>query len=433
MIKNIPNPPLSHAVVEVSFNPVAAMGNYVNEIQDKLRKKGYTNFRREHNPHSEASLEIESSPNETNTERILTWLISKPDETSGFTLGTTDLSFHATNYESYSELVSELLAGLHFVHEVVSLDHISQLGFRNLNFVTPDEGDIFSSSYQADSGVQQQYALSKSVFKTDCGSPDQKGYLSYKFHRASSASELLKSRFVKKPVIERKLAQAKVMTVFVTEIEHSVEGPISFDFAEIQKTFHCLFVTADSTLDAVASRELDKTENSVQDSMLKSPMVKPTLSGDFDVGVLHARSLPDVRTVPEHIENIRTILKPKMADLAAIFDVSRQAIYKWISGETKPEDETIDRVYQLSRISDQFREANVFRAETLLKMKTFDGLSLMDLIQSGEITDEHIDALIDEARAMESEYRITLLANSKGIPTDDWLSTISIPGSFEKD
>jgi len=146
------------------------------------------------------------------------------------------------------------------------------------------------------------------------------------------------------------------------------------------------------------------------------------------------RSLPDVRTVPEHMENIRGTLKPKMADLSAIFDVSRQAIYKWISGETTPEDETIDRVRQLSRISDQFREAKVMRAESLLKMKTFNGLSLMELlIQSGENTDEHVDALITEAKAMESAYSKSRLADSKAIPTDDWLSDISIPGSFKKD
>ena len=113
--------------------------------------------------------------------------------------------------------------------------------------------------------------------------------------------------------------------------------------------------------------------------------------------------------------------------------MSRQAIYKWISGETTPEDETIDRIHQLSRISDRFREANVLRAESLLKMKTFNGLSLMELIQSGENTDKHIDALIAEANAMESAYRNSRLAESKAIPTDDWLSDISIPGSFEKD
>ncbi len=433
MTKNIPNSQFSYGLVEAGFNPIAAMENYVNDIQDKLRIKGYTKFERKHTHFLEAPVESGLSQSESTAERTPIWWISTSDETSGFELGTTNLEFHATNYENYLNLVSELLDGLHSVHEVVSLDHISQLGFRNLDFITSEEDDLFTGSYRTDSGVQQQYALSESVFKTDCGSPDQYGRLTYKFHRASSASELLKAQFAKRLVLESKPTQAKEMTVFVTEVEHSIKGPNSLNFDQIQKIFRRLFATADTALDAVASRELGKTENSVQGSMLMSPMVKPTLSGDFDVGVLHARSLPDVRTVPEHIENIRTTLKPRMADLAAIFDVSRQAIYKWISGETTPEDETIDRVHLLSRISDRFREANVFRAEALLKMKTFDGLSLMDLIQSGANTDEHIDALISEARAMESEYRITLLANSKGIPTDDWLSTISIPGSFEKD
>lgn len=141
---------------------------------------------------------------------------------------------------------------------------------------------------------------------------------------------------------------------------------------------------------------------------------------------------PDVRTAAEHIESIRSILNPSMADLAALFDVSRQAIYKWLSGDATPEQDKLDRIVELSRIADVFHAAGVSRAGTLLKMKTFGGRSLMDLIKSGESCSEHVEALINEAKAMEASYRQSGLATSKAKPTNDWQSSISIPSSSEQ-
>lgn len=141
---------------------------------------------------------------------------------------------------------------------------------------------------------------------------------------------------------------------------------------------------------------------------------------------------PDVRTAAEHIENIRNVLNPPVADLAALFDVSRQAVYKWLSGSSTPEDDKLGRIIELSRIADAFQAAGVSRAGTLLRMKAFAGRSLMDLINSGGNRHEHVTALIIEARAMEASYKDSGLAASKSRATSDWQTSISIPGSSEQ-
>lgn len=141
---------------------------------------------------------------------------------------------------------------------------------------------------------------------------------------------------------------------------------------------------------------------------------------------------PDLRTAAEHIENIRNVLNPPVADLAALFDVSRQAVYKWLSGSSTPENDKLGRIIELSRIADAFQAAGVSRAGTLLRIKAFAGRSLMDLIKSGENRHEHVAALITEARAMEASYKDSGLAASKSIPTSDWQSSISIPGASEQ-
>jgi hypothetical protein len=140
---------------------------------------------------------------------------------------------------------------------------------------------------------------------------------------------------------------------------------------------------------------------------------------------------PDIRSAAEHLANIRQVLNPAIADLATVFGVSRQAIYKWIGEESTPEPEKFERIRSLSLAADAFQKAEVTRAASLLKMKAFEGQSLMDLIAAGQLLPEHIQLLIAEARAMDAAYSRSGLAKSKASPSDDWRAELSIPGSSE--
>lgn len=140
---------------------------------------------------------------------------------------------------------------------------------------------------------------------------------------------------------------------------------------------------------------------------------------------------PDVRMAAEHLENIRRVLNPYVADLASLFEVSRQAVYKWLSGNSNPEPEKLARIAELSRIADVFRAAGVSHAGVMLKMKAFGGRSLMELIKIGGNRADHVDTLIAEAKLMEASYKRSGLESSKAKATSDWKSAISIPGSIE--
>ena len=125
------------------------------------------------------------------------------------------------------------------------------------------------------------------------------------------------------------------------------------------------------------------------------------------------------------------MLNPAIAGLAVLFDVSQQTIYKWLSGHSTPEPDKLDGVLGLSRIADALHAAGVSRAGSIVKMKTFAGRSLLDVIKSGENRSEHVAVLISEAKAMEQAYKRSGLENSKSDPSSDWQSFISIPGSSE--
>lgn len=141
---------------------------------------------------------------------------------------------------------------------------------------------------------------------------------------------------------------------------------------------------------------------------------------------------PDLRSASEHLANIRRVLNPAIADLAAVFGVSRQAIYKWIGGESMPEADNFKRIQSLSHVADAFHEAGITRASAILKMKVFEGRSLMDLITSDQLSLSHVQSLIAEARAMDMAYARSGLARTKAEPSDDWRAEASIPGAPEQ-
>ncbi len=140
---------------------------------------------------------------------------------------------------------------------------------------------------------------------------------------------------------------------------------------------------------------------------------------------------PDIRSAAEHLANIRKVLNPAVSDLATVFGVSRQAIYKWIGNESTPESDKLERIRALSLAADAFQKAGVTRASSLLKMKAFEGRSLLDLVATGHLSQGHTKVLIAEARAMDAAYSRSGLANSKAVPSDDWRAELSIPGSSE--
>lgn len=125
------------------------------------------------------------------------------------------------------------------------------------------------------------------------------------------------------------------------------------------------------------------------------------------------------------------MLNPAIADLATTLGVSRQAIYKWIGGESTPEDDKLARIRSLSLAAVAFQKAGVSRASSLLKMKAFEGRSLLDLVSAGQLLPDHAQTLIIEAKAMDAAYSRSGLAKSKAVASDDWRTELPIPGSSE--
>ncbi|NUY06096.1 helix-turn-helix transcriptional regulator [Paraburkholderia youngii] len=162
-----------------------------------------------------------------------------------------------------------------------------------------------------------------------------------------------------------------------------------------------------------------------------SPRSGLFVSDDTAVRSPRRRPRADIRTAKEHLENVRAVLNPAIGDLAVLFDVSRQAIYKWLSEESMPDADRLARIRTLSQIADAFKAAGVARAPSLLKMKAFEDRSLFDILKAGEDSSAAVQTLIEEARAMERSYALSGLSNTAAPATADWQSDVSIPGAAE--
>lgn len=145
----------------------------------------------------------------------------------------------------------------------------------------------------------------------------------------------------------------------------------------------------------------------------------------------NVKHLPDSRSASEHLTNIREVFHPAISELAGIFGVSRQSIYQWMREKASPESDKLQRIRTLSHAADDFRNAGITCAPAMLKMKEFQGQSLMDLVTKDQLLPWHIQSLITVAQEMDADHKRATSLASKAKPSEAWRSELSIPGSFE--
>jgi len=252
------NAPVYYALAQAHFNPVAAMVKYVDEVQDRLRRDGYTLFE----PQQVTHLQLTAAPGQASSEpqvaHTTSWLITKGDRSSGFILSAASITFHTTHYETSNEFIPELLRGLKAVHEVVSLEHVSRLGLRYLDAVLP-RTDETVDQYLADGlhgvrfGSAQRYALHEAVFETESGPLLSKGTLVARVHRMVSSlgypPDMVPSGLIAMPKFEIKDTRPHA----VIDTDHFVEGRMPLDFEKLGEQLSALHATIKLVFDATVA------------------------------------------------------------------------------------------------------------------------------------------------------------------------------------
>jgi transcriptional regulator with XRE-family HTH domain len=90
----------------------------------------------------------------------------------------------------------------------------------------------------------------------------------------------------------------------------------------------------------------------------------------------------EVRGSAGNLARVRQVFVPSVTDLASLFNVSRQTIYNWQSGETIAQ-ENADRLERLARAADLFAEHGLERQSAVLRRRISNGKTFFELIKTG--------------------------------------------------
>lgn len=128
--------PVFYTLAQVQFNPIVQMSDYVAQLQERLRRTHFPDFRAENQFElkirrlDEAQPDVQPSQNKR-------WSFTNADRTEGYLLLSDALVFHTTMYDTFSDFLQKTIFGLTLIHEIVELNYIERIGLRYLDAVTP--------------------------------------------------------------------------------------------------------------------------------------------------------------------------------------------------------------------------------------------------------------------------------------------------------
>jgi uncharacterized protein (TIGR04255 family) len=154
MGEKMKNAPVYFTIAQVRHNPVLRLGAYADEIQDRMRKVGYPDFKKgvamAFSLMSQLGEEQQTQP--PVVERVERLMFFNSDNTQGFIVEQNAISFHTTEYDTFETFADEFMKGVGIVHECVTLAHTERIGLRYLDAVVPPNGEEGLPDYLA-SGV----------------------------------------------------------------------------------------------------------------------------------------------------------------------------------------------------------------------------------------------------------------------------------------
>ncbi|MDP3708899.1 MAG: TIGR04255 family protein [Polaromonas sp.] len=133
------NPPVYFTLVQVRFNAILKLSEYLPSIQDEMRKTGFPDFvTRKSMVLQIATQDGKTIPTTATTERFF---FGTTDKKHCFVLAAEALTLQSTDYGTFEAFSAMFLKGLLLVNQMVQLDFTARVGLRYLDHVTPKNND----------------------------------------------------------------------------------------------------------------------------------------------------------------------------------------------------------------------------------------------------------------------------------------------------
>ena len=151
MGEKMKNAPVYFTIAQVRHNPVLRLGSYAPDIQDRMRKAGYPDFKKGIAMAFSLMPQIgnESQPQNPIVEQVERLMFFSADSTKGFIVEQNALSFYTTDYDTFETFADEFMKGVSIVHECVTLALTERIGLRYLDAIVPPNGEDGLSDYLA--------------------------------------------------------------------------------------------------------------------------------------------------------------------------------------------------------------------------------------------------------------------------------------------
>lgn len=172
------NAPVYFTIAQVRHNPVLRLGAYADEIQDRMRKAGYPDFKKGVAMSISLMSQIgdEAQQQQPTVEKVERMMFSSSDNMKGFIVEQNALSFQTTEYETFELFIEEFMKGLIIVHECMTLAHTERVGLRYLDAIVPPQGEgglpdyltsgVLGLSSKLPDDVQVSHSFSETHFRT---------------------------------------------------------------------------------------------------------------------------------------------------------------------------------------------------------------------------------------------------------------------------
>lgn len=132
--------PVFFTLVQVKFNAIEDVADYISSLLKKMRLKGYPDY----SPETHMELQVRTDQaGDTEVKHVehKRWLFNDIDRKSGFVLSKDQLVFQTTDYKGFEAFSRDFLDGLRLIMaEVEGLIYFDRIGLRYLDAVHEIDG-----------------------------------------------------------------------------------------------------------------------------------------------------------------------------------------------------------------------------------------------------------------------------------------------------
>ena len=143
MGRRLQNPPVYCTLVQVRFNALLKLGEYLADVQERFRKAGFPAFTQGQSVVVRLAWQ-DDEPAQQPMARPQ-YVFGNSQRTHAFVLTSDSLALQSTDYGTFELFSSTFLKGLASMHEAVELNLTERIGLRYLDHVVPRAGDALEA------------------------------------------------------------------------------------------------------------------------------------------------------------------------------------------------------------------------------------------------------------------------------------------------